>query len=284
MTTIEIDSYLDENLAVWNAAMGYRQQVELCKELQRKRKARQRAEAIRRERRRKLATVLTVAALLGIILAACVSLVNAQNDRTTGANPARTEPINALANVELLNSTAPTVTITPEQVDPLENLPVWEWPEETLLANGYYSTAVPMEYEYQGYMRRYCEEYGCPYNMALAVAEIESQFCMDKLGAVGEVGIMQLNPGPDGAYHAELEAATGLDPATPEGNIAAGCYLLGKYMTLYGDAEKALMCYNMGHSGAKLAWAEGRTSTAYTEKVTEAMERWGCTVNAWNGV
>lgn len=269
MTTIEIDSYLDENLAVWNAAMGYRQQVELCKELQRKRKARQRAEAIRRERRRRVATVLTVTALLGIILAACVSLVNAQNDRATEDTPAKTEPINTLASVELLNSTAPTVTIIPEPADPLEELPVWEWPEETLLANGYYSTAVPMEYEYQGYMRRYCEEYGCPYNMALAVAEVESQFHMDKLGAVGEVGIMQLNPGPGGTYHAELEAATSLDPTTPEGNIAAGCYLLGKYMTLYNDAAKALMCYNMGHSGAKKAWAEGITSTTYTENVME---------------
>lgn len=35
-------------------------------------------------------------------------------------------------------------------------------------------------------------------------------------GAAGEVGIMQLNPGPGGSYHAELTAATGRDPTTQE--------------------------------------------------------------------
>ena len=42
-----------------------------------------------------------------------------------------------------------------------------------------------------------------------------------------------------------------MDPATPSGNIAAGCYLLGKYMEDYGDPHKAAMAYNMGVSGAR---------------------------------
>lgn len=82
-----------------------------------------------------------------------------------------------------------------------------------------FSPEIPMSQEYQRYMRTYCELYGCPYKLALAVAEAESNFDMDAIGRVGEVGMMQLNPGPGGAYHAELEAATGLDPTTPEGNI-----------------------------------------------------------------
>ena len=73
--------------------------------------------------------------------------------------------------------------------------------EAALLASGYYSEAVPMPYEYQGYMREYCRLYGCPYPLALAVAETESSFRMDAVGGVGEVGIMQLNPGPSGTYH-----------------------------------------------------------------------------------
>ena len=71
-------------------------------------------------------------------------------------------------------------------------------------------------------MRTACEEYRCPYPLALAVAEVESHFNMEAVGAAGEVGIMQLNPGPDGAYHAELEAATGLDPTTPPGTLPPG--------------------------------------------------------------
>lgn len=98
---------------------------------------------------------------------------------------------------------------------------------------------------------------------------------------------MQLNPGPSGSYHAELEEATGMDPATPSGNIAAGCYLLGKYMEDYGDPHKAAMAYNMGVSGARNAWEAGITSTEYSTAVVvphasnlaaimNAAEVWGC--------
>ena len=156
---------------------------------------------------------------------------------------------------------------------------------EALEAQGYFSAAVPLSWEYQDYMRTYCHLYGCPYPMALAVADWETrgQFNMDAIGPAGEVGIMQLNPGPDGSYHAELEDATGLDPTTPEGNIAGGCYKLGKYMAEYGDAAMVAMAYNRGQAGARAAWEAGITSNSYTDAVLEAMERWECAVNAWAG-
>ena len=156
---------------------------------------------------------------------------------------------------------------------------------EALEAQGYFSAAVPLSWEYQDYMRTYCHLYGCPYPMALAVADWETrgQFNMDAIGPAGEVGIMQLNPGPDGSYHAELEDATGLDPTTPEGNIAGGCYKLGKYMAEYGDAAMVAMAYNRGQAGARAAWEAGITSNEYTDAVLEALERWECAVNAWAG-
>lgn len=284
MTPIDMESYLDDNLAVYHAALGYRNQQEVCRNLERRRKARERAAAIRRQRRRQAAAILLIVAVLCSILAACAAAGKARANEVLDPLPTSTEPVDIMAGMELLASPSPVIIIPQGREDPLEDLPVWEWPEDVLLAHGYYSVAVPMEYEYQGYMRRYCAEYGIYYTMALAVAEVESTFDMDAVGTSGEVGIMQLNPGPGGSYHDELEAATGLDPTTPEGNIAGACYLLGKYMKLYNDPAKALMCYNMGHTGAKEAWAAGVTSTVYTEKVLEAMERWGCTVNAWNGV
>lgn len=156
---------------------------------------------------------------------------------------------------------------------------------EALEAQGYFSAAVPLSWEYQDYMRTYCHLYGCPYPMALAVADWETrgQFNMDAIGPAGEVGIMQLNPGPDGSYHAELEDATGLDPTTPEGNIAGGCYKLGKYVAEYGDAAMVAMAYNRGQAGARAAWEAGITSNEYTDAVLEALERWECAVNAWAG-
>lgn len=69
--------------------------------------------------------------------------------------------------------------------------------EAALLAQGYYSDEVPMTYDLQDIMRTACEQYGCPYALALAVAEVESGFDLDAVGAAGEVGIMQLNPGPE---------------------------------------------------------------------------------------
>lgn len=156
---------------------------------------------------------------------------------------------------------------------------------EALEGQGYFSAAVPLSWEYQDYMRTYCYLYECPYPLAMAVADWETrgQFNMDAVGPAGEVGIMQLNPGHDGAYHAELEEATGLDPTTPEGNIAGGCYLLGKYLAQYEDVTMAAMAYNMGQTGAKNAWDAGITSTEYTDAVLEAMERWECAANAWDG-
>ena len=144
---------------------------------------------------------------------------------------------------------------------------------------------MPLSWEYQDYMRTYCHLYGCPYPLALAVADWETRgkFNMDAIGPDGEVGIFQLNPGHDGSYHAELEAATGLDPGTPEGNIAGGCYKLGKYLAEYGNVAMVAMAYNRGQAGARAAWEAGITSNEYTDAVLEALERWECAVNAWAG-
>lgn len=174
-----------------------------------------------------------------------------------------------------------TILPEPVAVTPVFNLEeAGEDPQEAekieaaLLEQGYFSDAIPLSYDLQDVMRTACAEYGCPYPLALAVAEVESHFDMDAVGAVGEVGIMQLNPGPENTYWINLEAETGEDPTTPAGNIICGAYLLGTHMANYGEPEKALMAYNMGPGGAAQAWAAGITSTEYSAKVMEAMDRW----------
>lgn len=150
--------------------------------------------------------------------------------------------------------------------------------EAALLEQGYFSDAIPLSYDLQDVMRTACEKYGCPYSLALAVAETESHFNMEAVGAAGEVGIMQLNPGPESTYWAALEADTQQDPTTPAGNIVCGVYLLGTHLATYEDAEKALMAYNMGAGGASQAWDAGITSTEYSAKVMEAANRWEAVV------
>lgn len=229
-----------------------------------------RSEKRRRQIARQRITFLVCLAVLFVVMvlamvAACKS-VEDQRKETTPPDPVAVTPVAMKAE-------------EPGE-DPLETEKI----EEALLASGYFSVAVPMCYEYQDYMRTYCAAYECPYPLALAVAEVESNFNMEAVGAAGEAGIMQLNPGPENTYWINLEAETELDPTTPSGNIAAGCYLLGKYMQEYGDPNKAAMAYNMGMSGAENAWAAGITSTDYSTAVVEAMERWEVTVNAWNGI
>ena len=250
-------SAVEDDLAVYRAAVSARELKQAAAEVKAA-KERRTARAAERERKARRRNKVLAFIALALFVAVCVVMAAKAYSEEPAAEPA-----------------APEASAAPAAILPIE---------EALLAQGYFSLAVPMPYEWQDYMRTYCEEYGCPYPLALAVAQTESNFDMDAVGASGEVGIMQLNPGPGGSYHAEIQAATGLDPTTTSGNIAGGCYKLGLYLAKYGSVEKAAMAYNMGEGGAKNAWAGGITSTNYSRTVKEAMETWECTVNAWGGV
>lgn len=247
-------SAVEDDLAVYRAAVSARELKQAAAEIKAA-KERRTARAAERERKARRRNKVLAFIALALFVAVCVVMV---------AKAYSEEPA---AEEEYMED--------PQEAEKIE---------EALLAQGYFSLAVPMPYEWQDYMRTYCEEYGCPYPLALAVAQTESNFDMDAVGASGEVGIMQLNPGPGSSYHAEIQAATGLDPTTASGNIAGGCYKLGLYLAKYGSVEKAAMAYNMGEGGARNAWDSGITSTDYSKAVKEAMETWECTVNAWGGV
>ena len=230
------------------------EKAEAARRAERRRKSEQRRRAVRRRR-------ITAVACLGAVLLAMVWAIAMACAAAGAEETALPTPV----------ALAPVSTMTPEAgEDPLEAEKI----EAALLEQGYFSEEIPLSYDLQDVMRTACAEYGCPYPLALAVAEVESHFDMDAVGAVGEVGIMQLNPGPQNTYWINLEAETGEDPTTPAGNIICGAYLLGTHMANYGEPEKALMAYNMGPGGAAQAWAAGITSTEYSAKVMEAANRW----------
>ena len=267
---------IEGDLAVYQAAVSARELKKAAAEVKaaKERRDARRAERERKARRRNkvLGTILVA------LIVAVIAVVTAR-----ACSVEQKQAAESAVTVSILPSVfqTPTPKAAEEYAeDPQENEKI----EAALLANGYLSTAIPLDYDLQGIMRAACEEFGCPYPLALAVAQTESNFNINALGSAGEVGIMQLLPGPSGSYHKELEDATGRDPNTPAGNIACGVYLLGKYMAKYNDPAKAAMAYNMGESGARNAWAAGITSTSYSEAVLEALEAWECTVNAWGGV
>ena len=273
-------SAVEDDLAVYRAAVSARELKQAAAEIKAA-KERRTARAAERERKASRRNKVLAFIALALFVAVCVVMVAKAYSEEPAAEPAVPEASAAPAAIlptELLFTAAAAEEEYMEDPQEAEKI------EEALLAQGYFSLAVPMPYEWQDYMRTYCEEYGCPYPLALAVAQTESNFDMDAVGASGEVGIMQLNPGPGGSYHVEIQAATGLDPTTTSGNIAGGCYKLGLYLAKYGNVEKAAMAYNMGEGGARSAWDSGITSTDYSKAVKEAMETWECTVNAWGGV
>lgn len=270
-------SAMEDDLAVYKAAVSARELKQAAAEVKAAKKRRETRAAERERRIHKQNMILAFIAMVLFIAVCAVVAVKAYDggQPQEPGTPEKTATPAAVLPTELVFTAAEDYA-----EDPLEAEKI----EEALLAQGYFSTAVPMCYEWQDYMRTYCETYGCPYPLALAVAQTESRFDMTAVGSSGEVGIMQLNPGPGGSYHAEIQSATGLDPTTPSGNIAGGCYKLGTYLAKYENVEKAAMAYNMGEAGAKAAWENGITSTDYSRAVKEAMETWECTVNAWGGV
>lgn len=242
-----------------------REAAERAAEEQKKVERHKRNERRRRElARRRIITLACAAVLLLAIVWAIATACTAQEN----------EPEKEVTDVDPVVFVTPPIGEDPMEAEKIEAEKI----EAALLAQGYLSDAVPLSYDLQDVMRTACEEYGCSYSLALAVAEVESHFDMDAVGSAGEVGIMQLNPGPENTYWVNLEAETNQDPTTPAGNIVCGVYLLGAHLVHYGDTEKAVMAYNMGNAGAERAWENGVTSTEYSEKVMEAMARWEAVV------
>lgn len=126
-----------------------------------------------------------------------------------------------------------------------------------------------LDYDLQVTMQACCEEYGVPYALALAVADVESRFDPDAASSTNDYGLMQINQ----VNHGWL-LEQGIDPMTPAGNIEAGVLFLSDYLTAYGDPELAVMAYNCGPSGAQNLWAAGTYSTDHSRKVMDRFDYW----------
>jgi soluble lytic murein transglycosylase-like protein len=98
---------------------------------------------------------------------------------------------------------------------------------------------------YQALIKREAEKNGLPYDIADAVAAIESGYDPSALGGAGEIGLMQVRP----ETAAMLGFKGGLaELAEPDVNIHYGVTYLGQAWHLAkGDLCRTLMKYRAGH-------------------------------------
>jgi len=131
---------------------------------------------------------------------------------------------------------------------------------------------LPISVEWQKVVWNYAQEYEVPYNVVLAIAGVETSFDVFR-GAVKSrtTSVVYYGCGMVSTVSKDkISAAIGMDMCTPEGGVAAMCYVFGKkYKEFDGNVVYALMAYNMGSGGARRAISQGRTSSGYAEKVLD---------------
>lgn len=129
---------------------------------------------------------------------------------------------------------------------------------------------IPLSAELQDYIRDLCDTYDVPFELVIALIDVESSFRPGIVSKTNDYGYMQINICNHEWLSEELGIADFLDP---EQNILAGVYILSSHLeATNGDPVAALMRYNCGVAGAKRLWAQGIYSTSYTDKVMAAYE------------
>lgn len=129
---------------------------------------------------------------------------------------------------------------------------------------------VPLEPELINAVMTFCEQYNVPTELAFAVMEVESAY-QAKAKSGSCVGLYQINTDYISVYEEALGVTNVLDAVQ---NIECGVWYLGQLLDKHGEANLALMHYNLGNKASKL-WAQGVHSTEYTNKVNAAMQRIG---------
>lgn len=131
---------------------------------------------------------------------------------------------------------------------------------------------VPLSHSLQRFMYEVCADEEVPITLILAMIEHESQFNPEVISTTNDYGLMQINAVNHSALEEQYRTADMLDPYQ---NVYCGIRIIGFYLDKYeGDYVKALMAYNMGDYGARKAWANGITSTAYTDLILSLMQNY----------
>lgn len=130
---------------------------------------------------------------------------------------------------------------------------------------------VPLSHGLQEYIYELCAEEHVPMSLIIAMIDHESRFNPEAISRTNDYGLMQINE----VNHESLEERYRCaDMLNPYQNVFCGIKVIGSYIETYGDYTKALMAYNMGNYGARKAWDNGITSTAYTDLILGLMHEY----------
>lgn len=195
--------------------------------------------------------------------------------RGVGDNPTRIEAptefddsVSYLLRVDALSFDSPETEPSETEIAPII-VPVLDPIVEKIVEpTGTYIPEIPLSEELQYAMQDACKEYNVPYSLALAVCETESSFRTDAKNG-NCIGLMQIN-----AINFDWLREAEIEPTTHDGNIESGVKMLGQLLDKYADAEKALMAYNCGETGAARLWARGQYKSSYSQKVIEKSDEW----------
>ena len=131
---------------------------------------------------------------------------------------------------------------------------------------------VDLEDDFQIYLQVLCEDYGVDYATIVAMAEVESSFNPQAVGADGELGMWQIIPST--AEEAGEALGRKFDLLNPWDNAEAAVWLMAHYTEKYGNSVYALMAYSMGETGARECMENGAARSKYAECVMEAAEKY----------
>ena len=127
---------------------------------------------------------------------------------------------------------------------------------------------VPLSDDLQLYIAELCEEHHIEPEIIIGIIEQESNFDPKVVGDYGRsIGLMQIQP----RWHKERMEYLGCwSLEDPYANVKVGIDIFAELMAEYQDAEKALMVYNAGATGAQTTWfSKGIYSNEYSRGVLE---------------
>ena len=130
---------------------------------------------------------------------------------------------------------------------------------------------VPLDRYTQETLYNACQEWGVPYELALAVCWRETGF--RDLVTTNDTGTyygMMAVQGESAAWYMEQCGVKYLN--SMEDRLRVGCCILGQHLKDYDSTHRALMAYNAGSGGAQSQWTVGVEYTAYTMDVLRYME------------
>lgn len=130
---------------------------------------------------------------------------------------------------------------------------------------------VPLSHSLQDFIYEMCAEEHVPMSLIIAMIDHESKFNPEAVSATNDYGLMQINEVNHDRLEEQYQCA---DMFNPYQNVFCGIKVIGSYIATYEDYTMALMAYNMGNYGAKKAWANGITSTAYTDLILGLMQEY----------